>query len=114
MPVRPEAKRLQPLAGDVGGLALLYPPGVTPAALRCRLSLNETRQQETVMEQRLTDMEMLIMHQGRIIEQLNEVVTGQQACIDQLVKELKIIKEHLRGLSSDNRSPSEEEPPPHY
>ena len=66
------------------------------------------------MEQRLTDMEMLIMHQGHIIEQLNEVVTGQQACIDQLVKELKLIKEHLRGLSSDNGSPSEEEPPPHY
>lgn len=67
------------------------------------------------MEQRLTDMEMLIMHQGHIIDQLNEVVTGHQTLIDQLNKELKIIKEHLRGLSaSENRLPSEEEPPPHY
>ncbi|MBU5636386.1 SlyX family protein [Geomonas sp. Red69] len=67
------------------------------------------------MEQRLTDMEMLIMHQGHIIDQLNEVVTGQQAVIDQLTKELRAIKEHLRGLSaSENRLPSEEEPPPHY
>ncbi|MBU5612445.1 SlyX family protein [Geomonas azotofigens] len=67
------------------------------------------------MEQRLTDMEMLIMHQGHIIDQLNEVVTGHQALIDQLTKELKIIKEHLRGMSaSENRLPSEEEPPPHY
>jgi len=67
------------------------------------------------MEQRLTDMEMLIMHQGHIIDQLNEVVTEHQTLIDQLTKELKNIKEHLRGLSaSENRLPSEEEPPPHY
>ncbi|HBA88008.1 MAG TPA: SlyX protein [Geobacter sp.] len=66
------------------------------------------------MEQRLTDMEMLIMHQGHVIEQLNEVVTGHQTIIDHLTRELKVIKEHLQGISSDNRSPSEEEPPPHY
>ncbi len=67
------------------------------------------------MEQRLTDMEMLIMHQGRIIDQLNDVVTGQQTVIDQLTRELRIIKEHLSGLaSSHNRLPEEEEPPPHY
>ena len=67
------------------------------------------------MEQRLTDMEMLIMHQGRVIEQLNEVVTGHQSIIERLSKELKVIKEHLNGMNtSDNRSASEEEPPPHY
>jgi SlyX protein len=67
------------------------------------------------MEQRLTDMEMLIMHQGHVIDQLNEVVTAQQNSIDRLIKELKIIKEHLRGINaSDNKLPSEEEPPPHY
>lgn len=66
------------------------------------------------MEQRLDDMEMLIMHQGRVIEQLNEVVTGHQSSIDHLVMELRVIKEHLRGMASDNRLPSEEEPPPHY
>lgn len=67
------------------------------------------------MEQRLTDMEMLIMHQGRVIDQLNDVVTGHQSLIDQLTRELKLIKEHLRGIAaSENRLPSEEEPPPHY
>lgn len=67
------------------------------------------------MEQRLTEMEMLIMHQGRVIDQLNEVVTGHQTVIDQLSRELKSIKDHLRGSSvSENRLPSEEEPPPHY
>lgn len=67
------------------------------------------------MEQRLTDMEMLIMHQGHVIDQLNEVVTIQQNSIDRLMAELEVIKEHLRGLNaSDNRLASEEEPPPHY
>lgn len=67
------------------------------------------------MEQRLTDMEMLIMHQGHVIEQLNEVVTSHQTLIDHLTKELKMVKEHLRGvMQSGNRLPSEEEPPPHY
>lgn len=67
------------------------------------------------MEQRLTDMEMLIMHQGRTIEQLNEVVTHHQSAIDRLTQELAMVKEHLLGLNlSQNRLPSEEEPPPHY
>ena len=67
------------------------------------------------MEQRLTDMEMLIMHQGHVIEQLNEVVTGHQNSIDRLTQELKLVKEYLKGvLGSENKLPSEEEPPPHY
>jgi len=67
------------------------------------------------MEQRLTDMEMLIMHQGHVIDQLNEVVTVQQNSIDRLLAELKVIKAHLQGMNaSDNRLASEEEPPPHY
>lgn len=67
------------------------------------------------MEQRLTDMEMLIMHQGHVIDQLNDVVTQQQKVIDHLLKELKHVKDHLRGISfSQNKLPSEEEPPPHY
>ncbi len=67
------------------------------------------------MEQRLTDMEMLIMHQGHVIDQLNEVVTLHQNSIDRLTMELRLIKEHLRGLvTSQNRTPDEEEPPPHY
>ena len=70
---------------------------------------------EDPMDQRLTDMEMLIMHQGHVIDQLNEVVTGHQSRIDHLTKELKIIKEHLLGImASNNKLPSEEEPPPHY
>jgi SlyX protein len=78
------------------------------------IKLSSKHIREKPMEQRLNDMEMLIMHQGHVIEQLNEVVTVHQTSIDRLAMELKIIKEHLRGMSSDNRLPSEEEPPPHY
>ena len=67
------------------------------------------------MDQRINEMEILLMHQENTIQQLNEVVTGHQSTLEQLAKELKMIKEHLRGLNaSDNRLPSEEEPPPHY
>jgi SlyX protein len=90
-----------------------------------RLSYNDfqckNQKQRTItmenntMEQRLTDMEMLIMHQGHVIEQLNEVVTLHQSSIERLTMELRLIKEHLQGLNpSQNRTPSEEEPPPHY
>ncbi|WP_246399618.1 SlyX family protein [Geomonas silvestris] len=73
------------------------------------------RVEEIQMEQRLTDMEMLIMHQGHVIEQLNEVVTAQQNSIDRLMLDVKIIKDHLRGMQASELRPlSEEEPPPHY
>jgi len=67
------------------------------------------------MEQRLTEMEMLIMHHERTIEQLHEVVAQQQGRIDRLSAELRFIKEQLKGMVfSQNRTPDEEEPPPHY
>ncbi|GFO54679.1 hypothetical protein GMSM_16860 [Geomonas sp. Red276] len=67
------------------------------------------------MEERLTDIEILVMHQAHVIEQLNEMVTSHQAAIDRLTREMELIKEHLRGIMpSQNKLPSEEEPPPHY
>ncbi|MCM0081729.1 SlyX family protein [Geomonas sp. Red32] len=67
------------------------------------------------MEQRLTDIEILVMHQGHVIEQLNEVVTSHEAAIERLTREMALIQEHLRGIMpSQNKLPSEEEPPPHY
>jgi SlyX protein len=68
------------------------------------------------MEQRLTDMEMLIMHQGHVIGELNEVVTGHQSSIDHLELELRALKEYLRGMSSSASGAASEgePPPPHY
>ena len=67
------------------------------------------------MDQRINEMEILLMHQENTIQQLNEVVTEQQRMIKKLRTEMQQIKEHLQALDpSVNRLPSEEEPPPHY
>lgn len=67
------------------------------------------------MESRLTDLEIHLMHQEHTIEELNEVIVRQQQAIDRLSLEVEQIKGQLRAMApSDIKSPSEEEPPPHY
>jgi SlyX protein len=67
------------------------------------------------MEQRLAELETRVMFQEQTIQELNEVVTRQQAQIDRLEKELQTLKSRLSGLESSPVIPAEEEkPPPHY
>jgi SlyX protein len=66
-------------------------------------------------EQRLVDLEIQLMHQQRLVEELNELVYQQQQTIDGLVMELAQIKEQVQAsFSSLGREPEEESPPPHY
>jgi uncharacterized coiled-coil protein SlyX len=67
------------------------------------------------MDNRITELEMQLMHQQRLVEELNELVYQQQQSIDGLVVELAQIKEQLQmSFSSLVREPEEESPPPHY
>lgn len=67
------------------------------------------------MKERLTDIEIQLMHHENTIQQLNEVVTRQQFAIEELQADLRQVLRHLRSLQpSDIRTPEEEEPPPHY
>jgi uncharacterized coiled-coil protein SlyX len=67
------------------------------------------------MEERITDIEIQLMHQENTIQQLNEVIAGQQNAIEKLQADIKRIMEHLRSIApSVVRDASEEEPPPHY
>jgi uncharacterized coiled-coil protein SlyX len=67
------------------------------------------------MEERITDIEIQLMHQENTIQQLNEVITMQQQAIEKMQTDIRLIMEHLRSLSpSVVRDASEEEPPPHY
>ncbi len=67
------------------------------------------------MEARLTDLEIQVTHQERLIEELNGVVFEQQQQIERLSVELELLKRQVLSLApSDTRLPSEEEPPPHY
>jgi SlyX protein len=67
------------------------------------------------MKERITDIEIQLMHHENTIQQLNEVVTRQQLAIDELQADLRQVMEHLRKLyPSDVMDLEEEEPPPHY
>ena len=68
-----------------------------------------------MIEERLTDLEIQLTHQQRLVAELNELVYGQQQVIDRLNRELYQIKEQLQlVLPSLVSSPEEESPPPHY
>jgi uncharacterized coiled-coil protein SlyX len=67
------------------------------------------------MEERVTELELRFMHQEQTINELNETVCRQERSIARLERELGRMQEQFLTLSpSINRTPDEEEPPPHY
>jgi len=67
------------------------------------------------MEERITELEMRFMHQEQTINELNEIVCRQELTLERLEREMSAMREQLKtAASSINRSPEEEEPPPHY
>ena len=67
------------------------------------------------MKERITDIEIQLMHHENTIQQLNEVITRQQLAIEELQTDFRQIMQHLRNIyPSDVIAPQEEEPPPHY
>ena len=67
------------------------------------------------MNERLTELEVRVAFQDKIIQDLNEVVTRQQREIDRVTRELEAVKSRLAGLAPSMVIPQEEEkPPPHY
>lgn len=67
------------------------------------------------MKERITDIEIQLMHHENTIQQLNEVVTRQQLEIENLQADFKQLMQHLQKLyPSVIRDVQDEEPPPHY
>jgi SlyX protein len=67
------------------------------------------------MKERITDIEIQLMHHENTIQQLNEIITGQQLAIEELQADFRQMMEHLRKINpSDIMDLQEEEPPPHY
>jgi len=67
------------------------------------------------MKERITDIEIQLMHHENTIQQLNEVITRQQLAIEELQADFRQIMENLQKLdNSDMLDQQEEEPPPHY
>jgi uncharacterized coiled-coil protein SlyX len=67
------------------------------------------------MSERITNIEIQLMHHENTIQQLSDVITHQQLDIDKMQKEIMMIRDHLQNLTTtDLRASEEEEPPPHY
>ncbi len=66
------------------------------------------------MEERLEEVENRIGYQGRLLDELNEVVIKQQEQIDQLQLKVKSLSRVIEGLDPGAVDPGEEPPPPHY
>ena len=67
------------------------------------------------MESRITDLEMRYMHQQSMLQELNEVVISQQKEIENLKREIELLKQQMAASApSLIRDSSEETPPPHY
>ncbi|HXH71331.1 MAG TPA: SlyX family protein [Mariprofundaceae bacterium] len=66
------------------------------------------------MEDRLIELETKISYQEHLLQELNDVIASQQQQLDRLEKEMKRVREHLKGTGSQLARPEEEAPPPHY
>ena len=61
-------------------------------------------------DERLTALEERLMHQERLLEELNEIVTTQQGTIDKLQREIARLRDQL----AEGPGEDVDEPPPHY
>jgi SlyX protein len=68
------------------------------------------------MDERITNLEMLVMHLQKTVQELDEVIQSQGTRINNLERDLKRLNLELgllREAAIEERSP-EEEKPPHY
>ncbi len=70
---------------------------------------------EETADERITALEIHLMHQERLLQELNEVVTAQQDRIDRLLADVALLKAQLMIVApSVQKDPADETPPPHY
>ena len=68
-------------------------------------------------DERLVDIETKLAHQELVVEQLNEIVTGQQASIRRLEETCRALAERLRTIADNAATGAgrpEDDIPPHY
>jgi len=68
------------------------------------------------LEVRLTELEFVVTHLQRTIQDLNEVIIDQGKRIDTLQRETRLIASDIRQVRESSREPrrAEDEIPPHY
>ena len=67
-------------------------------------------------EDRITRLEETLAHQGALVEELNEVVTGQATEIDLLNRRVSMLMQRAAEQEADNLSgaPLADQKPPHW
>lgn len=66
------------------------------------------------LENRINELESRLAFMEVTINELNEVITGQQQHMELMHKLLERLKEQLEDLASDRKTDLSDEPPPHY
>jgi uncharacterized coiled-coil protein SlyX len=65
------------------------------------------------LEARVTDIEIAVAHQDRLVEKLNQVIVEQEATIARLRADVERLKEQVAQILQ-SMEPPENAPPPHY
>ena len=65
-------------------------------------------------ERRFEDLEVRLAYQEQTLNELNAVVTRQQATIDRLEQRCDALLERLRSLGEGPDAAASDEKPPHY
>lgn len=67
-----------------------------------------------VADDRFEDLEVRIAYQDQMLNELNDVVTRQQATIMRLEERVDILLERVRALGEGDAGAPGDEKPPHY
>ena len=65
-------------------------------------------------DERFEDLEVRIAYQDQQLNDLNDVVTSQQAAIMALERRYELLVERIRALSETSPTATGDERPPHY
>ena len=66
------------------------------------------------LEQRIADLETRLAFQDDTIQALNDVLVAQQATVERLQAQLKLLAKRLEDMQGGMEMEGEEAPPPHY
>jgi len=67
-------------------------------------------------DDRITELEVLIAHQTRMLEDLSDVVTRQAGEIEVLTRRMRLVMERLaeHDLATGDTAPMADQKPPHW
>ena len=66
------------------------------------------------LERRIADLETRLAFQDDTIQALNDVLVAQQAAVERLQAQLKLLARRQEDLQNGGGIGGEEAPPPHY